>query len=83
MEEFIDIKPIPVTRPSMTKIQIKILDYKLFSTTAIAEIRFYDADESFVENRFLDIPASVISEWGTDDTIVETYIMAQLNIEKA
>lgn len=61
-----------------TNLDITVGSFPLFPNQI--EVRWTVYGESFSKSGTLMLPQSIIDQWGVDDTIVETYVLEQLNL---
>lgn len=62
------------------KIEIIVNSFPLFPNTVEVFWTLSNEEKSFGGSMI--IPNDVVSEWGTDDLILETYVLSQLNLKK-
>lgn len=62
------------------KIEIIVNSFPLFPNTVEVFWTLSNEEKSFGGSMI--IPNDVVSEWGTDDLILETYVLSQLNLTK-
>lgn len=71
------MKEIIITKIA-TKIRWYMLNYPE-STTSYYELQTEEGE--IISNGNLIIPQEVIDKWGTDDSVIENYIVEQLSIQ--
>jgi len=61
-----------------TNLDIIVQPFTLFPSQI--EVRWTVYGEGFSKSGSLMLPQSIIDAWGIDDTIVQTYVLGQLNL---
>ena len=64
-----------------TELEIIVQPFPLFPTTISVFWKVSGIDIS--KEGTIILPPELIAEWGVDDTIVETYVLQQLDLTKA
>lgn len=62
-------------------LEIIVQPFPLFPTSVSVFWKVSGLDTS--KEGVITLPAELIAEWGTDDTIVEMYVLQQLDLTKA
>jgi hypothetical protein len=63
-----------------TELEIRVESFPLFPSEIHVFWKVSGTDTS--KEGMIKLPQSIIDQWGTDDTIVETYVLQQLNLTK-
>ncbi len=63
-----------------TNLDIIVNAFPLFPSTI--EVKWTVYGEGFSKSGILTLPQSVVDQWGTDDTVVENYVLGELNLIK-
>jgi hypothetical protein len=61
-----------------TNLDIVVQPFSLFPNQI--EVRWTVYGEGFSKSGTLILPQSIVDQWGVDDTIVQTYVLEQLNL---
>ena len=61
-----------------TNLDIVVNSFSLFPDTI--SVKWTIWGESFSKSGEMVLPQSVVDQWGTDDTVVKTYVLQQLNL---
>lgn len=63
-----------------TNLEILVSTFPLYPTSI--EIKWIISGSNGVKEGTIILPQSIVDQWGTDDTIVEDYVLEQLNLYK-
>lgn len=63
-----------------TELEIRVESFPLFPTEINVFWKVSGTDVS--KEGIITLPQSIVDNWGVDDTIVETYVLQQLNLSK-
>jgi len=63
-----------------TTLEIVVNPFQLFPTTV--SVRWAVSGLNGYKEGTLELPQSIVDQWGTDDSIVEEYVLQQLNLYK-
>jgi len=61
-------------------LQVFVSSFPLFPDTV--EVRWVLTGDNILREGFLTIPHEVVLEWGTDDSVIEDYVLLQLNLTR-
>jgi hypothetical protein len=64
-----------------TNLDIIVQPFSLFPDQI--EVRWTVYGEGFSKSGTMILPQSIVDQWGVDDTIVQTYVLQQLNLTQA
>lgn len=79
----INIEPVVIpTKGTATKLEIRVLTFGLNSTSATTYWSLLTDTNQVVLDGNLVIPSEVFLNWGTDDSIIEDYVIDELNLVK-
>ena len=62
------------------QLEIRVESFPLFPTEINVFWKVSGANVS--KEGIITLPQSIVDQWGTDDTVVETYVLQQLNLTK-
>jgi len=65
----------------VTSLEVTVNSFPLFPDTVEALWKLSGQDRSFSGS--IIIPHDVVLQWGTDDSVLEDYVIAQLNLTRA
>jgi hypothetical protein len=65
----------------VTSLEVTVNSFPLFPDTVEALWKLMGEDRSFSGS--IIIPHDVVLQWGTDDAVLEDYVIAQLNLTRA
>jgi hypothetical protein len=65
----------------ITSIEVSVNSFPLFPDTVEALWTLTGVDKTFSGSMI--IPHEVVLNWGTDDSVLEDYVIAQLNLTRA
>lgn len=82
MSNEISIKPKEFGKKA-TKVEIEVGGFPLNSKTGNATAIFKDEEGNGVGRERLEIPEEVFAKWGTDDSIIEDYVLKTLGLKKS
>ena len=77
----INITPINIVGKQATKILINV-QLQTGGTTSTAFYQLKDAQGGYLYDGIISIPTAVHSTWGTDDSVIENYVLQQLNLTR-
>lgn len=79
----IAIKPtqIPLRNAEANFISMRS-EFNLNTDTSIVQWFLYDSERKPITNGAVEIPSETHLAWGVDDSIVEDYVLEQLNLER-
>jgi hypothetical protein len=64
-------------------LDINIAGFPLFPTTVDVNWRLYDRSTgNTIQSGIINVPADVVSSWGTDDNVIKDYVLTQLNLSE-
>jgi hypothetical protein len=63
---------------TVNQLEITVQAFQLFPTNIT--VCWKVAGSTVSKEGILSLPPEIISQWGTDDTIVKNYVLAQLNL---
>lgn len=72
----VNIEPLP---QSITQVQIRVIDFNLMATSCTCEVA-YISESVCVRVEKVDIPEDVYAQWGTDDNVIVSYVLQQLDL---
>jgi len=61
-------------------LQVFVSSFPLFPDTV--EVKWVLTGDSVIREGFITIPHEVVLEWGTDDSVIEDYVLLQLNLTR-
>lgn len=64
---------------SADSLDIRVERFALFSREIKVSWSLYGKD-TLIKQGFVTLPESLVSNWGTDDTVVKNYVLDQLNL---
>lgn len=76
----VKIKPKDFSKEA-TQVEIEVRGFKLNSKTGTAIVIFKDSEDKELKRERVEIPEDVFSTWGTDDSVIQNYVFAQLGLE--
>lgn len=82
----IKVQPIvynAITKDTLNQIAISVFGLNLGDTTngCNTYVQFFDKKRKIGDTN-VPIPASVVNKWGTDDKVIEDYILTFLNLKR-
>lgn len=63
-------------------VTIEVRGFQLNSKSGTAVAIFSDEDGHELKRERVDIPEEIFTQWGTDDSIIENYVLQQLQLTK-
>lgn len=80
----INIEPIEIpTKGTAITLEVRVLTFNLNSDSAIAYYALRDSNSNILLDGNLQIISEVFLNWGTDDSIIEDFVLETLNLERA
>lgn len=80
--ESIKIKPVIIAKPAVF-VRIEVKGFALNSKSGKATVIYENEDKKEVKRTDIDIPENTFSKWGTDDSVIEKYVLKTLGLKKA
>lgn len=74
------IKKTKILNTDATQIDI-IVHVPLHSDTSTAFYVLKDADGGYLYDGIVKIPSEIHSVWGVDDSVIENFVLSELNLE--
>jgi hypothetical protein len=62
-------------------LSIIVQPFNLFPTTVL--VTWIVTGQNTIKEGVLELPQSIVDQWGTDDTIVQNYVLQELNLTLA
>ena len=63
---------------AVNQLEITVQPFQLFPTTIT--VGWKVAGSTVSKEGLISLPPEIVSQWGTDDTIIKNYVLAQLNL---
>jgi len=63
-----------------TNLEITVNSFQLFPSSI--EVGWSISGDGICRTGILTLPQSIVDSWGTDDTVVKDYVLAQLNLSE-
>jgi len=77
----IQIKPKKILNKIATQLDIRV-DLNLNSETSTSFFNLRDDEGGLIYDDIIPIPSEIHSQWGTDDSVIEDYILSELNLTR-
>jgi len=61
-------------------LQVFVSSFPLFPDTV--EVKWVLTGDNVIREGFITIPHEVVLDWGTDDSVIEDYVLLQLNLTR-
>jgi hypothetical protein len=65
---------------TITLLSINVNSFPLFPTSI--DVTWTVTGDNITSSGVMTLPQSIVDQWGTDDTVVENYVLQQLNLIK-
>lgn len=75
-----DIKPKDFSKQA-TSVEVQVGGFPLNAKTCTATAILRDAEDQEIKRERVEIPEDVFAAWGTDDSVIENYVLSQLGLE--
>lgn len=80
----INIEPIEIpTKGTAITLEVRVLTFSLNSDSATAYYALRSENSNILLEGNLEISSEVFLNWGTDDSIIEDFVLQALNLTKA
>lgn len=77
----IQIQPIQILDRQATQLEIRV-ELKPNADTSTAYYNIRNSERGLIFNGIIQIPIEIHSTWGEDDSVIEDYVLEQLNLQR-
>lgn len=73
-----------IDNDTVYQVHIKVFDLNANDTVSGCNtyVTYYDRKGKKLHEKNVRIPAAIVNKWGTDDTILNVYVLSQINLSK-